>query len=1460
MAEARRHSVDIPLSRTLVALRRVRSLRDPDTSSLSKIAALVDNMNLEASSCGSSATFGSSNNKHDLRHKGSYHWERRRMVDLGIDSESDNNCLAPDSYIAKSGLAKRSANDTRVQESCGGHMNRSYDSKCVHRCTSQLEKELDSQHGREFEQFEMIGFSSLKQTRYDALRRSYTSKGDVFMRNPGIPWACANETCTSALGHKLLGPATKNVDHVLPNNNGCQVSCCWSRVPKFHDLKLPSDVEGQEFQLNSQINKELDHHVSASYHDSLMNLSEKYRPKSFHELVGQSEVAQSLLDTILKGKIAPIYLFHGPRGIGKTSAARIFAAALNCQFCKEQWPCGCCQECVLVFSGRSRDVTELDASETNHKDALKVLSESALVPTSSCYKIFIIDECQLLQRNIWSAIYKSIKDLSRQVVFIMITSDPDKLPSGTLSWCQRYHFLNVKSDDIVGRLKKICLEEKLEFEEDALIFLATESNGSLRDAITTLDQLALLGKGIITSLAYELMGIISNDELLDLLHLALSSDTSGTVRRARELISSGIDPMQLTSQLAKLIMDILSGGCQLEPSRFIAEADKENLKHGLKILVETEKQLRTSKDQSTWLTAALLQFNTGESLPPTNMNPLEAPEKVSYSRDDGPPTVASPKESLKSAIHVCNHHISSSESHYDAARELEDIWRRTIENCQSSSLKRFLWKEGRLSSVHVCEGLAIAELEFCHPDHVSRAEKSWELIIGSLQTVLGCKVDIKISLVPINRTAKKKSSISLFCCTGRKQQTSDLTVANKKDSLLPGTKEETIEFSCKSDEYFIERSCCECATTVHDKMLRSDCEVETILLPLTFFLVFLAFQKFRKAGYSFLANPRTSFSTTNPGFSSANGLPFSCRLFPQNKVFHGWNNLFMLYKTEENISKNNPLRKFFVISARSSMTHRIQVAWKQLCVMYSYRGIASSPVSKIACAASLAVARSHLVPSFLAFITGEIALSKTAWADGEYFPTRNALYMQAQDSHIFLTSFILSILECFILFLRAFYLAVLFSPIIVLAPLADSCDTQFRKMWNHLVHSTLEKAGPAFIKWGQWAATRPDLFPSDLCYELAKLHCKAPAHSFAYTRKSIERAFGRKLSDVFENFEEEPVASGSVAQVHRASLRFRHPGQHAKQLVVAVKVRHPGVGESIKRDFMIINMVAKISKFMPTLKWLRLDESVQQFAVFMMSQVDLAREAAHLSRFIYNFRRWKDVSFPKPLYPLVHPAVLVETYEHGQSVSYYVDELEGHDRLKSALAHIGTHALLKMLLVDNFVHADLHPGNMLVRAQTSHSNKRLFKSKPHVIFLDVGMTAELSSSDRVNLLNFFKAVALRDGRTAAECTLRLSRNQNCSNPKAFIEEVDKSFSFWGSPEGDSVHPAECMHQLLEQVRRHKVNIDGNVCTVMVTTLVLEGWQRKLDPDYDIMQTLQTLLFKSEWAQSLSYTIEALMSP
>lgn len=582
------------------------------------------------------------------------------------------------------------------------------------------------------------------------------------------------------------------------------------------------------------------------------------------------------------------------------------------------------------------------------------------------------------------------------------------------------------------------------------------------------------------------------------------------------------------------------------------------------------------------------------------------------------------------------------------------------------------------------------------------------------------------------------------------------------------------------------------------------------------------------------------------------------RTYFQYKLPNGANVSHKLHKAQEIFWNRSGSKNFYVLP----ISRHAQIAWKRLSHICSYNGPALPPISRIACAVSVALTRSPLVaPSVIFFIIGELALADRTLAYAEPLPAGSTLFMHVRDGHIYLISLVFSLLEGLILLFRVIYLSLLFTPSIAMVPFVDSLGIQFRKTWLHVVRHTLERAGPAFIKWGQWAATRPDLFPRDLCTELSKLQTEAPAHNFAVTKKTVEKAFGHKLLEIFEKFEEEPIASGSVAQVHRATLKYRYAGGPAKPIVVAVKVRHPGVGETIKRDFRLIHFVAKISKFIPSLKCLRLDESVQQFAGFMMSQVDLAREAAQLSRFIYNFRNWKDVSFPRPLYPLVHPAVLVETYEHGESVMHYVDKLKGHDRTKSAIAHIGTHALLKMLLVDNFIHADLHPGNILVRpAQSKASPQGFLKSKPHVIFLDVGMTAELSKKNQASLLEFFKAVALRDGRTAAECTLKLSRHQRCPDPKGFVKEVEKSFKFWNTSEGSTLQPAECIQDLLEKVRCHKVNIDGNVCTVLVTTLVLQGWQHKLDPDYNVMQTLQTLLFKVDWAESLIYTIEGLMAP
>ncbi|KAL1325456.1 hypothetical protein HN51_035529 [Arachis hypogaea] len=590
----------------------------------------------------------------------------------------------------------------------------------------------------------------------------------------------------------------------------------------------------------------------------------------------------------------------------------------------------------------------------------------------------------------------------------------------------------------------------------------------------------------------------------------------------------------------------------------------------------------------------------------------------------------------------------------------------------------------------------------------------------------------------------------------------------------------------------------------------------------------------------------------------------TCQFFSSySKLVHkGQTPLMYLFKLKyNNINLISKGRNIYYLPANSANYHHPQIIWSRISQMCLPP--IPPPIGHIARAVSLALARSNiLIPGFIAFIIEELAWTQQSWAEAESFPNRDSFYIHALDGRIYLTSAILEALEIVILFIRAIYLIVLFFPCIAMAPLVNHFGDQFRKTWIHVVRLSLEKAGPAFIKWGQWAATRPDLFPRDLCGELSEFHTKAPSHKFAYSRACVENAFGRKLTEIFENFDEEPVASGSIAQVHRATLKYKYPGQQMKPLVVAVKVRHPGVADAIRRDFIIINLIAKISCLFPNLKWLRLDESVQQFAVYMMSQVDLSREAAHLSRFIYNFRRWKDVSFPMPLYPLVHPSVLVETYEQGESVLHYVHELKGQEHIKSALAHIGTHALLKMLLVDNFIHADMHPGNILVRvAKSKLSPIGLFKSRPHVIFLDVGLTTELSKMERENLLKFFKAVALQDGRSAAESTLRLSRRQNCPDPISFTEEVEKSFEFWRSTEGERVSTADRIQQLLEHVRFYRVNLDGNVCAVMVTTLVLEGWQRKLDPEYDVMHTLQTLLFKKDdWAESMSHAIEGVVAP
>lgn len=242
--------------------------------------------------------------------------------------------------------------------------------------------------------------------------------------------------------------------------------------------------------------------------ENIRSLSQKYRPMFFEEIIGQNIVVQSLINAVSRKRIAPVYLFQGPRGTGKTSTARVFAAALNCLASEETKPCGLCRECNEFVSGKSRDLIEVDGTNKKGIESIRYLIKGVLPGSSSTfsrYKIFIIDECHLLPTKAWMAFLKFLEEPPPRVVFILISTDLDNVPRTVLSRCQKYLFNKIRDNDILARLRKIAAEENLDVESDALDLIAVNADGSLRDAETMLDQLSLLGKRITTSLVNELV-------------------------------------------------------------------------------------------------------------------------------------------------------------------------------------------------------------------------------------------------------------------------------------------------------------------------------------------------------------------------------------------------------------------------------------------------------------------------------------------------------------------------------------------------------------------------------------------------------------------------------------------------------------------------------------------------------------------------------------------------------------------------------------------------------------------------------------------------------------------------------------------------------------------------------------------------------------------------------------------
>ncbi|MFW6035414.1 MAG: DNA polymerase III subunit gamma/tau [Halothermotrichaceae bacterium] len=290
-----------------------------------------------------------------------------------------------------------------------------------------------------------------------------------------------------------------------------------------------------------------------------LSLYRKYRPQNFEDLVGQEHVVQTLKNAIENERIAHAYLFAGPRGTGKTSTAKIFAQALNCEKGPTPEPCGQCEVCENIQTGQSIDVIEIDAASNRGIDEIRDLREKVkFYPSEGLYKVYIIDEVHMLTKGAFNALLKTLEEPPDNVVFILATTEPHKVIETILSRCQRFDFSLLVISDIKKRLEYICQQEEVEFSEQALTVIARASNGGLRDAISLLDQaISFTNSQLTVQGIQEMLGKVDKNMLNNIFSNMVNSQTAEALETINELINSGYGISIFVDDLIEYIRLIL---------------------------------------------------------------------------------------------------------------------------------------------------------------------------------------------------------------------------------------------------------------------------------------------------------------------------------------------------------------------------------------------------------------------------------------------------------------------------------------------------------------------------------------------------------------------------------------------------------------------------------------------------------------------------------------------------------------------------------------------------------------------------------------------------------------------------------------------------------------------------------------------------------------------------------------
>lgn len=534
-------------------------------------------------------------------------------------------------------------------------------------------------------------------------------------------------------------------------------------------------------------------------------LYRKYRPQNLQEVVGQEHVKKALTNAINLNKISHAYLFTGPRGTGKTSIARILAKSLNCVQGPTLTPCEVCPSCVDIKNSTPMDVIEIDAASNRKvEDARNILEKIQYIPVNGKYKIYIIDEVHMLTKEAFNTLLKTLEEPPENVIFILATTEPQKVLETITSRCQRFDFRRITTDDIINHLKNIAKSEKIKIEDDALFTIAKNSAGGMRDSLALLDQVSVLddAKKITSDDVNKLLGRLSFDMLYKFSEKIIQSEPQEAIELLEQIYNSGNEPTQILINLLGYFKNLLIvKNCkgdellidltQLNNSQISAlKAQSENIDtHQIVFLIEKTsyyiKELKITTNQHLWLEIATIDLanlaqNTSllelqERVLKLESGVVKAPQNIMPKIQPPSSIPAKKEEKIEQIVEAKQEKVA------EPQKETVEVPEQVSQVETVSTSNKVSW-EDFLKQVKTLSPPTLALLS----DHASPVE------LSSKKVVIGCEKEFSLKMLSSDMKKKviQEAAETLF---GEKNINVIIKLLNSNDKVLTSEKKNDVE-------------------------------------------------------------------------------------------------------------------------------------------------------------------------------------------------------------------------------------------------------------------------------------------------------------------------------------------------------------------------------------------------------------------------------------------------------------------------------------------------------------------------------------------------------------------------------------------------------------------------------------------------------------------------------------------